>query len=288
MDFIREVRKVIPDLGMLPKVEGIEIYGAKIPLQNEGGDHITWVDFKSRYNMSAMIEEALGRGRRDIARKLEENQHKAGMLLSDVAGHEDHNSILTAAFHHAFLLGVLDHLYYTGEVPVRLFEHLNTRFYNARDFTQNISMIYGEISEQGKFRYISAGSPPPVIYSNLYDRIFHLEKDQHSTTFPIGLAPSGVPGTNETLDDQPIAVKPPYEVNEISLMGKGDILILYTDGLSDHENEDNENYFPDRLESIIRKTKNLTLEKMFDAIREDILSFAAPKDDISYILIRNN
>ena len=31
-----------------------------------------------------------------------------------------------------------------------------------------------------------------------------------------------------------LGVKEKYTVNEINLMGRGDILILYTDGLSDH------------------------------------------------------
>ena len=46
----------------------------------------------------------------------------------------------------------------------------------------------------------------------------------------------------------PLGYNESYTANEISLMGSGDILVLYTDGLSEHSNGE-QYYFPARLEA---------------------------------------
>ena len=45
-----------------------------------------------------------------------------------------------------------------------------------------------------------------------------------------------------------LGFKDHYEMNKWLLMGEGDILLLHTDGLSEHVRGD-EDYFPSRLES---------------------------------------
>ncbi len=82
-----------------------------------------------------------------------------------------------------------------------------------------------------------------------------------------------------------LGYKKKYTVNEINLMGSGDIILLYTDGVSEHHNH-KKNYFPEELEKIIRKTKYQTSREIFSSIKEDIMKFGSPSDDISYVVIK--
>jgi serine phosphatase RsbU (regulator of sigma subunit) len=68
-------------------------------------------------------------------------------------------------------------------------------------------------------------------------------------------------------------------------MGEGDILLLHTDGLSEHC-RGSEYYFPARLEQQIREVKDLSAAGIFDAVTGDVLAFAEPSDDISLVVIK--
>jgi serine phosphatase RsbU (regulator of sigma subunit) len=68
-------------------------------------------------------------------------------------------------------------------------------------------------------------------------------------------------------------------------MGRGDILLLYTDGLLEHA-RGIELYFPQRLERTIRAVKHHGAREIFQAIKADALGFATPSDDISIVVIK--
>jgi serine phosphatase RsbU (regulator of sigma subunit) len=74
-------------------------------------------------------------------------------------------------------------------------------------------------------------------------------------------------------------------MNEWLLMGAGDILVLYTDGLAEHSRGDAA-YFPNHLEQELRKVKGLTARQIFDAIEADVRAFGEPSDDISLVVVK--
>ena len=82
-----------------------------------------------------------------------------------------------------------------------------------------------------------------------------------------------------------LGFKERYEMNEWSLMGRGDILLLHTDGLSDHRTQD-QHYFPARLEQVLREVKHLGAREIYEAIKKDMLAFGPPIDDISLVVIK--
>ena len=82
-----------------------------------------------------------------------------------------------------------------------------------------------------------------------------------------------------------LGFKERYEMNEWSLMGRGDILLLHTDGLADHRRKDHY-YFPDALEQRLREVKHLGAKEIYEAIRKDVLAFAEQTDDISMVVIK--
>jgi serine phosphatase RsbU (regulator of sigma subunit) len=82
-----------------------------------------------------------------------------------------------------------------------------------------------------------------------------------------------------------LGFKDHYEMNEWVLMGEGDILLLHTDGLVEHCNDD-DYYFPRRLEEKLRDVKHQPAAEIFDAIKADLLAFSEPSDDISIVVIK--
>jgi serine phosphatase RsbU (regulator of sigma subunit) len=74
-------------------------------------------------------------------------------------------------------------------------------------------------------------------------------------------------------------------MNEWTLMGRGDILLMHTDGLTEHEGP-NGRYFPAALEQKLREVKHLTAHQIYDAINEDLVAFADPIDDASVVVIK--
>jgi serine phosphatase RsbU (regulator of sigma subunit) len=262
-----------------------EVAGKTFPLNGVlGGDHIILLDFKDKYNLDARIANARREGQHEVADRLEACKHKVGVLLADSCGHDMTDALLTAMLHQAFLTGVLYELETQGHVTSKLFEVLNTRFVKSSSVSKFITMVYGEIDEDGTFRFISAGHPKPLVYSAEYDRLVDIDPERTKNFLPVGLFP-----TRDDIDEAPAAVPLPsaerYAVNEVSLMGVGDIMILQTDGLYEHS-DGTESYTPQHLEQVIRATRELPPHLILDAIYEDMVRFAPPRDDTSLVIIK--
>jgi serine phosphatase RsbU (regulator of sigma subunit) len=272
----------IPDDASLTN---IEVSGQTFPLNGIlGGDHIIFVDFKRRYNLGARIETALGNGQRDVAQQLNQCRDKVGILLADSAGHGMTDALLTAMLHQAFLTGVLYELETSGHITAKLFEILNTRFAQSSSVSKFLTMIYGEISEEGTFRFISAGHPRPLVFSAEYDKLVDIDPKRMINRLPIGVFPSE--GDIDADDaDRSMPHKERFAVNEVSLMGTGDILLLQTDGLHEHSDGD-EGFAPHHLEQSIRRVKNLPAHDIVTAVYEDMALFAPPRDDTSLVVVK--
>lgn len=272
----------IPDEVSLANVE---VFGQTFPHNGIlGGDHIVLVDFKRRYNVDARIESALDNGQQEIARWLDRCRDKVGILVADSTGHDMTDALLTAMLHQAFLTGVLYELETQGHVTAKLFEVLNTRFAQSSSVSKFLTMIYGEISEEGTFRFISAGHPRPLIFSAKYDRLVDIDPERMKNVLPIGVFPSE--DDIDAVEGHPaLRHKKRFSINEVSLMGTGDILLLQTDGLYEHSNGD-EMFAPGHLEESIRRVKELPPREIVAALYEDMVRFAPPQDDTSLVVIK--
>ena len=275
-------RFLLPQPGDLPLLPGVDIFGGTIARDGDiGGDHLIYVDFKQRFDLPARIDEALAQGRPDIAAHLRRCQHRAGIVLIDVSGHRVTDALLAAMLHQAFLVGATYELDMAGHITRRLFETLNTRFYKSSGAHKFLSLIYGEISEDARFRFLSAGQPHPAVFSAEHDRFM----DVSPLTFPpLGILPSlGVIDRSRT--ESPLGFAERYELNDWALMGGGDILLLYTDGLAEHSRA-GEPFVPFHLENTIRRAKRESARAIYDAVVENVLAFARPVDDVSLVVIK--
>jgi serine phosphatase RsbU (regulator of sigma subunit) len=278
-------RYIIPLPGEIPTLEGIDVYGGTMPLIGDiGGDHIIYVDFKKRYDLPARIQQAEANGKIDVVANLERLRRKAGIAVLDVSGHHVTDALIAAMLHQAFLLGSLYELEMSGQITRRLFENMNSRFYQSSSRHKFVTMIYGEISEDATFRFLSAAHPPPVVFSNRHERFMEVSQDLCTSFPPIGTLPSK-DVIDRRITDSTLGFKERYRLNEWTLMGRGDILLLYTDGLLDHTRGEEE-YFPRHLEQLLREVKHQPAREIFEAIKTSSRDFAPPNDDISVVVIK--
>src|ERR1700722_20993644 len=56
-EYLRE--RLMPVEGVIPSVQGIEMYGNSIPAGTVGGDLFEYINFQQRYNIDARIARAL-------------------------------------------------------------------------------------------------------------------------------------------------------------------------------------------------------------------------------------
>ncbi len=284
-------RRLRPVPGAIPHIQGIDIYGMSIPLNGiVGGDLITYVNFEDRFDLDARIQRAQLEGQGHIVTALRRLKRKGGIMVADVAGHEFTDAARALMLHQAFHTGTLYEMDLNGEITVRLFEQINTRFLKSStlrnlaadpDETSFITLIYGEISSTGRFRFVSAGHPPPLVFSREYDRFVEISQDRLLSYPPIGLQPSEDHPDADRYQ-RPLGYKKHYTVNEINLLGDGDVLLLYTDGLVDPLSP----YSQAQLERAVSGVKGGNAQEICEAIVQDRRASAEQIDDLTLVVIK--
>lgn len=287
--------RIEPTEESIPKLTGIQIYGRSSPANGiVGGDLIDYVNFSVRYDLDSRIAEAKSAGRLQVAANLERLRRLGGILVANVAGHEEVDAVTAYGLHESFHMGALAELDRYGEITTRLFEYINTRFCKSKsarnragivgaDATKFITMLYGEIKENGRFRFLSAAHPPPLVFSYQFNRIVDICTDRLKSFPPIGMQPS---------EDSPDrkryhslrGYKIMYTINELNLMGHGDILLLYTDGIYDGTDAQRK----DSLERLVIAAKNATAKEICDSIMDSAQAWGPPeeKDDMSLVVVK--
>ncbi len=284
LNFQKIARNIKPDPGEIPEINGLDIYGETIPLSGEVcGDHIIYVDFAKRFNLPERIRRAETAGRIDISNKLQGLKDKAGILLSDVSGHSITDHLLNAMLHQAFLVGASYELTMFGEITIDLFETINQRFYQSSSIDKFLTLIYGEIQNDGEFRFISAAHPLPMVFSSEFNRIVNIDDQNFINFVPIGTLPSeaDIDGVHTK---SIFGYKTKYSTNSINVMGKGDILLLFSDGFTEQSNGE-QNYVKDRLEQQLINTKNLSAREIFNTIRDDFSTYCPLRDDDATLIL---
>jgi serine phosphatase RsbU (regulator of sigma subunit) len=280
-----------PESGAIPQVQNMDIYGISVSLNGiAGGDLITYVNFQERYDLDARIEYSLAEGNEHIAQKLQRLKRKGGVLVADVAGHEFADSLRALLLHQIFHTAILYELDLYGEITAHLFEQINTRFFKSTtlhklagdaDSTSFITLLYGEISFTGRFRFICAGHPQPLVFSRSYDRFVEISPNRMISFPPIGLQISE-DNADAKLFPQVLGYKKRYTINELNLMGQGDVLLLYTDGLVDPFST----YTQQQLERAISRARDGSAQEICRQILADRNSVAVPTDDLSLVVIK--
>lgn len=272
-----------PSPGDVPRIAGLDLACLTLPLHDVvGGDHLAWIDFDRRYDLDLRIAEAEKQERTEVSRNLRRLRQRAGVLVADASGHRVTDALVAAMLHQAFLLGVNYELDLFGEVTTHLFDNLNTRFYKTTAVNKFFTMIYGEISEGGKLRFLSAGHPPPAVFSREFGRFMKISADRLVALPPVGFQPS-VADPDRRRHPTLHGYTRRYEVNEINLLATGDILLLHTDGLSEHADG---TLFPARVEPLLAECRDASAAEICERLGQALLAAAPANDDITVVVLK--
>ena len=283
--------RLTPTAGTIPRIPGIDIHGVMLPLNGvAAGDLLTYVDFQERYDLNARIRRAFGSGQKAMARVLQKLKHTGGILVADVAGHDFTDAARAAMLHQAFHTGALYEMDLNGQITLRLFEQINTRFCKSTtlrnlaadpDEASYITLIYGEISSTGRFSFVSAGHPAPLVFSREFDRFVEVSPDRLVSHPPIGLQPAEH-HADAGRYEKALGYKKRYTVNNLNLLGHGDVLLLYTDGLI----ESGSPYTHEQLRHAVSRAKDGSAQAICEAIVHDRQATAPQSDDLTLVVIK--
>jgi serine phosphatase RsbU (regulator of sigma subunit) len=280
-----------PEAGAVPRIPNVDIYGVSIPLNGiAGGDLITYIDFHERYDLETRIARSQAQGQEEIAQKLQRLKRKGGVLVADVSGHEFTDAIRALLLHQIFHTSALYEIDWNGEISAHLLEQVNTRFFKSRtlhklagthDATSFVTLIYGEISHSGRFRFICAGHPQPLVFSREYDRFVEISQERLVSYPPIGLQ-IREDDADAKLFPPALGYKRRYTINELNLMGEGDVLFLYTDGLLDPFSS----YTQEQMERAVSRAKEGTAKEICASVLTDRDASVELTDDLSIVVIK--
>jgi serine phosphatase RsbU (regulator of sigma subunit) len=258
--------------------------GAKA--RNSVDEHIQWMSTQPGYTDRDGVEfrKAKSSEQLRIIENLRELYLSAGVLIVDAQGHGIIAAKIASTIHdtlQAFMLSELDR---SGTITPRLFEQLNLRLAqsatarNALGRNMDASsreiatLLYGEIRSTGEFRFVNFGHPPPLVFSAKYKRFMAVDRDSMAQFLALGLEiPQDHPDRNRYI---PVKVRKrrmdASDIAVIKLMGRGDILFLYTDGVYDGSDEQERR----RIEAIIGEHERQPAKEICNAI----LDYAVKRD----------
>jgi len=245
--------------------------------------HVRWMQSNPNYASSNadQYRRAKSSEQLRVAENLQELFTTAGALVVDAQGHGIIGAKIASTVHDTFHTAMLAELYYNGKTTPEVFERINLRLAQsvtarnalARD-TENSSreiatMLYGEIHPDGVFRFVNFGHPPPLVFSAKYRRFMEIGKSSVAQFPALGLEiPEDHPDRNRYFSiEHRTSPLNSFDLEEIALMGSGDILFLYTDGVYDGSDE-GERY---EIERIVEQHIEAPAKDLCDAILDHAL-----------------
>jgi phosphoserine phosphatase RsbU/P len=131
------------------------------------------------------------------------------------------------------------------------------------------SLFYAEYDAATReLRYVNAGQNPPMVVRRKNDRceVFHLE----SNGMLLGLFEGSE-----------------FCVNSFQLE-EGDVLVLYTDGITDSESPSGEQWGQERFETLLQACHDSTPKQIVRRVLEDVSAFVqdrSQKDDMTLVVV---
>ena len=152
--------------------------------------------------------------------------------------------------------------------PQRVLRAVNDRILAEIDTGQFVTVFYGILDPAtGTLAYCNAGHPPPYLYSAQ-------EGDVAQSLTKTGMA-LGVTDT-ETWEQA------------TAQFGPGDVLILYSDGVTDAESVEGASFGHERLKTRVRASLGCSAQEILDALLTGIREFvgeAVQSDDVTLMVV---
>ncbi|HEX7183616.1 MAG TPA: SpoIIE family protein phosphatase [Thermoanaerobaculia bacterium] len=189
---------------------------------------------------------------------------RVGLVVGDVSGKGIPAALMVSTLHSALRL-LLD----SSELGPTLLERLNRHILESSMPNKFITLLIGEVDpESGALRYLNAGHNPGFLL-----RRGGAVDELGADGLPLGL----LPGSR-------------YGMREVSLE-PGDLLCLYSDGITEAESIEEEEFGNARLIDLLRRNRERPLQGALDAIHLAVSEFAQGRpqgDDQTLVLLRRD
>jgi len=146
-------------------------------------------------------------------------------------------------------------------------QRLNTGILLASDDERYVTLLLAEIDSQKRtLRYVNCGHNPALLFRGKTETLTHLD----SSCPPIGLSPE--------------------EICELASeeLRAGDVLIFYTDGVTEAENRLGEEFGIERLSAAVRRGSSLSAEDLMTNIYDAAADFCGDRfnDDVTILVVK--
>ncbi len=183
-----------------------------------------------------------------------------GFLVGDVAGKGPAAALLTSK-----ILGIFSAFVSVGDEPVQTVDHINKVLTRRQIDARYATLFYGQLSADGQLRFCNAGHNPPFV--NGVDGLRRIE----SGGMPVGMFEMA-----------------PYSGDQITLK-PGDIMMLYSDGVTEAQNVAGEEFGEARLVQVMdrysRGSADVILEQTINAVKE-FAHGAEQYDDVTALVVK--
>ncbi|WP_258100438.1 GAF domain-containing SpoIIE family protein phosphatase [Marinoscillum pacificum] len=198
---------------------------------------------------------------------LEPSEGVFNLIIGDVSGKGT-----SAAFNMAQMRGIFHSLAQKDESPSAFIKQANAAMSRCLERSSFITAMYFRIdTRKSVIDYVRAGHCPALFYSASSKKICRLENNG------LGLGILRNSEYDQYVEEYTIAYEP------------GDLLLLYTDGIVEAKNDDNQQFGLEGLEPSLLNHINKPLEEVKDGIIDDLMSFLNGNkldDDYSLAIVR--
>lgn len=189
-------------------------------------------------------------------------EDQIGFVVADVSGKG-----VPAALLMAFLRASLRAAIHIGYAPHISMAKVNYLLWESIERNQFVTAFYSVLDASNKtLAYTNAGHSPPLL----------LEKDGSARFIERGGLPLGMFRDTRYYE---------YYLS----MEPGQVLVLYTDGVTEAMSPGGEEYGPERLERAVRAGRELPARQLIDFIHQDMLEWTEGRganDDITFFIVK--
>ena len=190
------------------------------------------------------------------------SETRLGLAIADVSGKGIPAALLMAGFRMSLLAEI------RNEFAIRaVIRKANQLMHESTERERFVTAFYGVLDwKNGVLIYSNAGHNPPLL----------LRADGRVEALTEGGVALGVL-PDARYEECPIAI------------GVGDVLVLYTDGVSEAENDAKEQFGEARIEALMRAHAHETADEILKAIVDAVTTWAGergPTDDLTLLVVR--
>jgi len=191
------------------------------------------------------------------------DEHTVEIVIADVAGKGVPAALLMSATAAAVQLEARE-----KRDMLEVVNRLNSAIHSVSDGDRYVTLLLADIDALSRsLRYVNCGHNPALLFHARTGDIVRM----NSSCFPVGMFDSVT-----------------CKINRADLAA-GDILVLYTDGITEAENLQREEFGMERLSAVIRRDSSLSAEELMDNIfrsAEDFCQGVGFNDDATVLIVK--